>query len=227
LGVVTDRWKYIQATRPELYDLSEDPEEANNLIEQQPNRARILQDRLKQILEKSVREDDSGSKTALDKEDRNRLESLGYLADTSIKEDFEFDQSKEDPKDLIDLHMRISKSLGLNNMGKALAGQGKLDEAAVHFFEALQIDPDFEKAHNNLGNVFFLRDKLDKALAHYSEAIRINSDFAEAHNGMGVVLANQGRTEEAIKHFSEALHIDPAYKDARNNLKKVSALQRK
>ena len=28
-GVVTDRWKFIQTTRPELYDLAADPAEAN------------------------------------------------------------------------------------------------------------------------------------------------------------------------------------------------------
>ncbi|UCF42983.1 MAG: sulfatase, partial [Planctomycetota bacterium] len=49
LGVVTDRFKYIQTTRPELYDLVEDPNETNNLAERQPHQGRILQDRLKQI----------------------------------------------------------------------------------------------------------------------------------------------------------------------------------
>jgi len=151
LGVVTDRWKYIQTTRPELYDLTEDAGETNNLIKQQPHRARILRDRLRQILEESIRGDDSDCKAVLGEEDRNRLESLGYLGDTSIREDFEFDQIKEDPKDLIDVHMRNMLVNALNSMGKDLAAQGKIDDAIRHYSEALRINPEYMYAHYNLG----------------------------------------------------------------------------
>ena len=105
LGVVTERFKYIQTTRPELYDLVKDPHETNNLVSTQPHRARILQDRLKQILERTLRKDSVDNKLQLDDESRKRLESLGYVASSSISEEFEFDQSKDDPKDLIDFHV--------------------------------------------------------------------------------------------------------------------------
>ena len=36
LGVVTDRYKYVYTTRPELYDLSLDPKEKKNLVTQLP-----------------------------------------------------------------------------------------------------------------------------------------------------------------------------------------------
>lgn len=36
LGLETGKWKYIQASRPELYDLSEDPGESKNLVEAYP-----------------------------------------------------------------------------------------------------------------------------------------------------------------------------------------------
>ncbi|UCD27446.1 MAG: sulfatase, partial [Planctomycetota bacterium] len=45
LGLVSKRWKYIQTTRPELYDLQNDPGEQTNLAEAEPQRARILKDR--------------------------------------------------------------------------------------------------------------------------------------------------------------------------------------
>ena len=43
----------------------------------------------------------------LDEESKKRLESLGYLAGGSINEDFEFDDSKDDPKDWVHLHHQI------------------------------------------------------------------------------------------------------------------------
>jgi len=42
LGVVQAGWKYIHATRPELYDLAKDPAELVNLVEEQPRQARLL-----------------------------------------------------------------------------------------------------------------------------------------------------------------------------------------
>ena len=39
LGVVSNRFKYIQTTRPELYDLIKDPAESNNLFGKQQQRA--------------------------------------------------------------------------------------------------------------------------------------------------------------------------------------------
>ena len=50
-GVVTNRFKYIQTTRPELYDLVQDPHETKDLIKREPQEARNLRDKLAQILE--------------------------------------------------------------------------------------------------------------------------------------------------------------------------------
>ncbi|MFC1739035.1 sulfatase [Planctomycetota bacterium] len=109
LGVVTEGLKYIQTTRPELYDLTNDPQESVNLVGKQPQRARILQDKLKQILEQNIRKRGPDSKLELSEEDKRRLESLGYVA-SSVAEDFSFDQSKEDPKDLIDFHQKNARA---------------------------------------------------------------------------------------------------------------------
>ena len=47
-GVLDGPWKYIRAPKPELYDLSRDADERHNLVEQQPQIARRLRDRLEQ-----------------------------------------------------------------------------------------------------------------------------------------------------------------------------------
>jgi arylsulfatase A-like enzyme len=104
LGIVSKRFKYIQTTRPELYDLQNDPAEKTNLVEADPHRARILKDRLAKILEKSVRKGKPANDTPLDAEILKHLSSLGYVTGSSVKEDFSFDQSKADPKDLIGYH---------------------------------------------------------------------------------------------------------------------------
>ena len=47
-----------------------------------------------------------------------------------------------------------------NNLGIALARKGKIEDAVVHFREALRIKPDFVGARNNLRKVLKLQGKL-------------------------------------------------------------------
>ncbi len=105
-----------------------------------------------------------------------------------------------------------------NNLGNALAGQGKLDEAIAHYSEALRIDPNFAMAHDNLGTILARQGKLDEAIAKYSEALRIDPDMAEAYNNLGLALAGQGKLDTAVDHFSEALRLNRDYAEAHYNL---------
>jgi len=108
--------------------------------------------------------------------------------------------------------------LAHNNLGAGMAGEGRLDEAIVHFREALRISPNFVRAHYNLGLALAKQGMLDEAIVHYSEALRLKPDYPQALNGLGVALARQGRLEEAIVHFTAALKINPDYAPARGNL---------
>ena len=134
LGIITDRWKFIQTTRPELYDLKSDPDETNNVYKQQPKRARILREHLRLILEDTVQANNTSSKGTLEIDDLNRLESLGYVASSGVNEDFSFNQNKKDPKDMIGLHSVHSKGLGLID-------DNQLMEAAALYEKAIKAYP--------------------------------------------------------------------------------------
>ncbi len=77
-------WKYIVAAdgREELYHLTDDPDEANNLIKRRPPIANRLADHLRQWLDarrpyqRSIKQ---GGARSLDKDARRRLRALGYL----------------------------------------------------------------------------------------------------------------------------------------------------
>ena len=56
-----------------------------------------------------------------------------------------------------------------NNLGNVLLSQGKLDEAAARYEQALALRPDYAEAHNNLGNVLWKQGKLDEAAAGLSK----------------------------------------------------------
>jgi len=210
LGVVTDRWKYIQTTRPELYDLIGDPRESNNVIEQHFQQARILQDRLKQILEQTVRERQTDGKVELDERSRKRLESLGYVSG-AVNEDFEFDQSKEDPKDLVDFHV-------LNTNANRLMRQNRNAEAKKLCRELLAQRPDCFFIYRMLGKMAFGENDKENARGYMLESLRLNPDQWDLHNKLSVLLARDRKYDEAIEHLRKSLEINPVQIVARNNL---------
>ncbi|MHC4912624.1 MAG: sulfatase-like hydrolase/transferase [Planctomycetota bacterium] len=233
LAVVTDRFKYIQTTRPELYDLIEDPHESKNLIEQQPHQARILQDRLKQMLEQTIRQGQTDSKAESDEQTRKRLESLGYISGT-VAEDFGFDQSKEDPKDLIGFHLsntKVHKLIAQRKnaeakdlcrellaqrpdsfeiyriLGKIASGEDDTENAKAYMLESLRLNPNQSDLHNNLSVILAGQDKDAEAIDHLTESLRIDPYQLVAHNNLGVLLEKQGKLDQAIKHFAESLKL--------------------
>ena len=105
--------------------------------------------------------------------------------------------------------------------------QGRLDESAACFQQALRLKPDYPDAHNNLGNVLEKQDKLEEALACYQQALRLRPNYPEAHYNLGIVLARQGRLDEAIASYQQALQLKPNYPETHNNLGTVLARQGK
>lgn len=108
--------------------------------------------------------------------------------------------------------------LAHNNLGNALARQGKLKQAKDNYVKALRINPTFPRAHNNLANVLARQGKSEQAIAHYTKALEIKPNFPKAHNNLGNVLARQGKNQEAIVHYTKALQIKPDFAGAHNNL---------
>ncbi len=125
------------------------------------------------------------------------------------------------------LDVTADNSMAHTNLGVVLAGQGKPDEAVMHYTQALRIKPDHLEARINMGVALAAQGKLDEAVAHYSRALHIKPDFAGAHYNLGNALLEQGKTEEAIKHFREALRIKPNDAEVHNNLGIVLAKQGK
>ena len=114
-----------------------------------------------------------------------------------------------------------------NNLGVALGGQGKLEDADAHYREALRIAPDFAEAHYNLAGIRFQQGRPADALVEYREALHDRPDYAEAHAWLAVTLNNTGKTDEALTHFREALRLDPSLPEAHNGLGVALLGQRK
>ena len=105
-----------------------------------------------------------------------------------------------------------------NNLGIALAGEGRLPEAMEHFQRALVLRPDYAEAEDNLGLALASAGRPAEAIAHYRAAIRAKHNYAEAEMNLGVTLAALGRLAEAETEFNRALALQPGNREARNDL---------
>jgi protein O-mannosyl-transferase len=114
-----------------------------------------------------------------------------------------------------------------NNLGRALAADGKIPEAVAHYTEALRIRPGYATAHTNLGAALMKQGKLDEAIAHFREGLRLKPDLAEAHMDLAAALASQGKADEAIGHYAEAVRLKPDFAEAQGNWGLVLAGQGK
>jgi tetratricopeptide (TPR) repeat protein len=118
-------------------------------------------------------------------------------------------------------------SFANNILGRALAAQGKWDDAIRHHELALQLKPDFVDAHVDLGVALVSQRRREEAIPHFEQALQLNPDSADAHYDLGDALAAQGKSQEAIKHFERALQLKPDYADAHYDLGLALAAQGK
>jgi tetratricopeptide (TPR) repeat protein len=105
-----------------------------------------------------------------------------------------------------------------NNLAAALAAAGRLDEAAVHYRQSLQINPRDARGLLGLGFVLARLNRADEALACYRKALEIKPGDAIAHYNLASLLAEQGRLAEALPEYEQALAVRPAFAKAHRDL---------
>jgi tetratricopeptide (TPR) repeat protein len=202
LGLVSKRWKYIQTTRPELYDLQKDPGEQKNLVEAEPQRTRILKDRLAQMLEKSERLEKPLEETPLDARTLRHLQTLGYVTLNSVERNFSFDQSKEDPKDVIGFHNEFQK---IHNLLK----HKNLTEVRSLGDSLIKLRPQFCELYDLLLGTALSQKDYEAAIAYGKKALALKPGRFNEHYFMGVTYSQIKQNEDAARHFESALKFIP------------------
>jgi len=101
-----------------------------------------------------------------------------------------------------------------NIRGACFAELKFFDDAIVNYKKALNINPDYAKAHFNLAGTFQDLEKFDDAVKSYKCALQIEPNYAEAHNNLGNALKDLNQIEDAIKCYKRAVEIIPDYIEA-------------
>jgi arylsulfatase A-like enzyme len=219
LAVVGERWKYIHTTRPELYDLREDPEERDNLAAREPGVASELRARLEETLERART---GGDAVPVADDTREQLAFLGYIP-FPVDDSLAIDPEKDDPKDLADVFDAIAELL-------VRMKSQEWGPARVLCRRILERRPEFKDCYRYLGDIALAESRLAEALSHYRLYLAlelagrdagppaVGEVLAHVHAGIGSAHARSEDYVQAEASFREAIREDPKGVDYHFNL---------
>lgn len=101
---------------------------------------------------------------------------------------------------------RGGTGMAFSNLGAALAGQGRLDEAISQYEKALALTPDLVEGQLNLGSTLLVQGRVEEALPHLERAAALQPADAEielqlafAHERRGDRAAARTRARHALE----------------------------
>jgi tetratricopeptide (TPR) repeat protein len=80
------------------------------------------------------------------------------------------------------------------------------ENAAAHYYRALEQDPHWQGAHYGLGDIALRREKLDIATQEYQHELEVNPGSAAAMARLGEIALIQNKPDDAVNWFSKAMH---------------------
>ncbi|MGB9103228.1 MAG: tetratricopeptide repeat protein, partial [Terriglobales bacterium] len=190
-------YHYIEAPRPELYNLVNDPGELHNLFAEQPATASALKQQLVQrvSLPASAR---PATGAVADDAVTEKLRALGYLAYRSPVPASALGKPLADPKDKIGELETILEASDAFRAGKSDAGKKLLEPLLAQ-------DPNLYVIPFMIGEEALDRKEWAEATAQLEKALQLNPDFDQAMTAIARALHQQGREAEAEKWARKAI----------------------
>ena len=99
----------------------------------------------------------------------------------------------------------------IKKRGNEFLAQGRLEEAAECYSQAVSINPDYAEGYLNLGFVLNGQKLYEKAAGCLRQALVLNPKLEDAYYILGMIAQEQGDQERAIENFSRALELKPDF----------------
>mgnify|MGYP002381296395 CR=1 FL=1 len=209
-SIRTNRWKYIRAPKPELYDLTTDPGETKNIIGEHAPEAQKFEAHLKSLISTDGSGKERVNTALVDERVMDQLKSLGYLSGAGGRS-YELTGTGPDPKDMVKV---------LDMIDTAESAGNKLPEAKriALLKDALAMDEKNESLYYQLGGRLEKNGWYDEAMQLYQTALARGIESGRLHSRIADLLVRRGEKDEAIKQYEKAAQINPADLDSQNNL---------
>lgn len=198
----SERYHYIDAPQPELYDTKADPGETQNIISKQPAMASVLKQALAQReASKSPVESKQGG-PQLSPEAVAKLRSLGYMAYRLPVSEEQIKAGLPDPKQKIDEFNTILRATDLFHSGKYADGAALL--ATVQ-----QSDPKLYLIPFMLGEAALQQRDWKTARQQLESALKLNPTFDQAITALSRAYFELGDVAGARDSLRKALQQNP------------------
>jgi choline-sulfatase len=228
-SLTDERYKFIRAPKPELYDLERDRAEAQNLVADRAEVASAMRSGLESLI--AGRGVDAPS--SVSNEDRQRLAALGYIGSASVSAETP-GLSLPDPKDKADInHAFVLAAHAIGNLqfvdaaarlkwitdrepgmsdawnqyAQVLIRLGRDADALNAYKQMLQQRPDQPSVLLDAATVLLRMRRYDEAKAHATAAI--SGEPVTAHQMLAKIELAQGHNDAALKEAAAAEAADP------------------
>ena len=206
-GFIQGNLKFIDLPLKEVYDLSADPREENNLAPTAdiPQLVKNLETLKKTLKGKGTTQDLEGKGPEI----RPLLQSLGYISGTPTKKKSYGIQ--DDPKSLLPLivHVRLAVEEFQS---------GKTDSAIKKFNNVIRIRPTYVSAYSDLANAFYNLGRPDEAVATLKDGLTKNPDNLHLMARLGIMMVMAKKYGEAIDPLEYSVKKDKTNPDYFNYL---------
>jgi len=242
-GYIRQKEKFIESPIPELYDLSRDFDELENLAAGKSLEA--FRKELSHIIHVQSAKSTVRSERRIDREALRKLESLGYIASYQEKKKEKFGP-EDDVKVLLPYYNKSANALALykrgrvkeamNNLKDIITETKKIPQAYSHLAtlyaelgrgnEAIEIMkmgreflPENYKIFADYINYLYEAGRIDEVVAAFEEGdfIQVETD-PMVWNVVGISYMKRGDTETAKKYLEKSISIDRKFAIPYNNL---------
>ena len=184
------QFKYIDAPKPELYDLAADPQENHNLYETKKAAALELKTQFDDLVAK-ITPKEPPQRVALSPEEAQALASLGYVATSGPMAVGKPGHPLPDPKDELPTYKTLSSAT-------QMAAEGKCDRALPLLTRLTQEQPALFLGQLTLAKCDLASGKYQAAESALDSAIRASPGNLDAVFYKGICLFQESRFNEAL-----------------------------
>jgi tetratricopeptide (TPR) repeat protein len=212
-GIIAGNWKLIEAPRPELYDLAQDPRELDNRFDPNDSRSQSLREELAGVLARQAQmRAVAESASKLDERSLRKLQSLGYIAESATRTEIAHDSHKKqapDAKDMVGIYDQIHVAMAHVSAGRVAEGV----ELLVAAIDDSSHQPAAERAVRVLGALVVEERAARQQGIPCLERIIARQDAQSVDRSvfesLGVALMEEGRHTDAQAPLQRLIELEP------------------
>jgi tetratricopeptide (TPR) repeat protein len=210
-GSENTKFHFIDAPRPELYDLAKDPGEVHNLFTEKKAVAEEMRAKLVGMIRDYSPGKELAEKTGLDPALMERLKALGYAGFSGGSDPTISSRDLPDPKDRIAVYELISDAI-------ADSQHGRYHESIEKLKSVVKTETNSVPAHYLQGLDFYHLKMFAEAVDELQKTVQLSPDYALAFFNLGMAQAHAGQMDAAIATLQRTLQLDATNFEAAYNL---------